>query len=131
MATDYGTDVSAEPDLDPTFTITSGIQVVVARVVRRWQTLRGFCTDDPDCGEDLRLWLNRVWTRKTGYDFKAAAEREALKEEAVYACACGVQYDFTTRKVAMLADITTQEGTFRLTLAISAVTIEVLGIKLL
>lgn len=125
---DYGIDVSCEPDLDPTFTPISGMQVVVAAVVRRWQTPRGFFLDDPAAGEDMRSWINRKWDQKTAYDCKAALEREALKDERVYSCSVSLTQDSTLKTIGVSATLVTVYGTFTLVAAITAVTITVLGI---
>jgi hypothetical protein len=129
--TDFGTDVECVSDLDPTFQIVTGRRAVVQRVLRRWQLPRGFCDDDPNAGTDVRLYLNRPWTRKAAFDLKQALEREALKDAEVYSCAVSLTLTTGLRpSITVEADITTTEGeTFTAVVAITSVTLELLGIK--
>ena len=129
MATDYGTDVSCIPDLDPSFTEISGRLLVAENVVRRWSMPRGFCADDPDAGYDARRLLNRKWDRKSAFDAQQALGREAEKEEAVYTCIARLQYDVKTGALRISADLDTIEGTFSLVANVDSVTLTLLGIS--
>jgi hypothetical protein len=132
MATDpygFGTDISCVPDLDPSFTEINGAQVVAEEVVRRWQSLRGECADDPDAGEDVRVWVNRPWNRKHGFDLKVALEREAEKDERVLSCVVGLEYDSREKSISINGNFETNSGPFRLVTSIDTVTSKFLGIE--
>jgi hypothetical protein len=124
----FGTDISCYPDLDPSFAEINGVQVIAESTIRRWQTIRGECADDPDAGEDLRIWLNRKWTRKNGYDLKIALEREAEKDERVLSCAVALEL-VNQNAIEITASFETVNGAFDLVTTIDTVTAKFLGIE--
>ncbi len=127
MATDYGTDVSTYPDLDPTFTVISGQQVVAQAIARRLETPRTSLADDPNCGFDLRQQINAKWTRARLYEVKTGIEREALKDERVFSAACALSFTPATRALTATIELETMYGPFDLVLSIDAVTVAILS----
>lgn len=131
MTTDFGTDISCYPDLDPSFAEISGPQVLAESTIRRWQTIRGECADDPDAGDDIRTKINRPWLRKSAYDLKLALEREAEKDERILSCSVRLELKdgSSGKEIQIDASFDTLEGPFTLTTAVSAVTSQFLGIE--
>lgn len=126
MATDYGTDVSALPDLDPTFALRSGRAVVGEAVARRLSTPRGSLPYDDDYGFDLRELLGASLSPADVSRVQSAIVAEAEKDERVRGARAQLTFAPTsgTFTCSLLLDLA--DGPFSLVLAVSAVSVEVL-----
>ncbi len=129
--TDYGTDISTFPDLDPNFTVKSGPAVVAEAVARRLMTPNGGgLFYDESYGFDLRSYLNGALTTKTQSYVSSVVEQQALLDERVVDASANVTLNSATGKLRVDLNIETGDGPFELVLAISAVGIEILqGVK--
>ena len=120
--TDYGSDISCVSDLDPNLTVVSGPLGVIQAVVRRLQTPRGFLWYDKNYGTDLRAFLNG---KPSKFRIAQAIESEALKEERVQRADATVT--ITTDAITVELALTLAEGTFDLTISVTALTVELIS----
>lgn len=123
---DFGTDVSTIPDLDPTFTLISGPQVVAQSIARRLTTPRGDLAFHPDYGIDLRMWLNEAMTPQAIAECSQSIEAECRKDERVETVKVNVEMNYTTFSMRIKVFITTALGPFSLTLRIDKLTAEII-----
>lgn len=85
IVTDYGIDISTDPDLDPAFAPIRGRQVLAQVLARRLQTVRGSLPFNPYDGLDLNDWLHEAATAPSLYQLRSAIQAECEKDERVYA----------------------------------------------
>lgn len=130
---DFGTDVSAFPDLDPSFATISGNRVLIEICIRRWTTPRGSAPDAPDAGIDVRDYLNEGMVGLAGNagnavlsTMKQAMENEAKRDQRIRNCAALLVYNQGTSAINATVTLDGGNGPFTLELAISAVTIALL-----
>ena len=127
--TDYGSDVSAFPDLDPTFTIIDGTQVVAQAIAARWSMPQGCCEDDEDAGFYAVMLLNRPMNTADAFRAAQRLETEARKDERVYSCPVRLTWNTATRAMTAVADVDCMYGTFQLVTSIDKVSLKLLGIQ--
>lgn len=131
LGTDIATPVSDEGllDLDPTFALATGRVQLAQAIGRRITTRRGtlaWIGDDPDYGIDVRDFLGSDAGPSTAFRIGAAVQAEVLRDERVRGCeASATITDGTLTLSLRLADA---DGPFRLVLAVSAVTIDLLKV---
>jgi hypothetical protein len=82
--------------------------------------------DDEDYGFDLRNSIGDEITPRSLLAIRAGVRAEALKDERVFSCSVEAIYEATPRRLTVTLSGTSAEGTFALTLAVPAVTIEIL-----
>jgi hypothetical protein len=126
---ELGTDISCVEDLDPAFTVVSGVQALSQALARRFITPRTGLFYDDEYGLDLRAYLNAGIGQGTGFEYRlgAAVEAECLKDERVASVEAVVSFNTTTEKLTIaISGLTSTATSFRLTLAISSVTVELL-----
>ena len=126
--TDYGSDVSAFPDLDPTFTEITGPLVIAEAIAARWSMAQGHCEDDPDAGFYAVLMLNRPMSVAEAYKAQQKLQTEAEKDQRVYSCPTRVTWDPGTQAMIVSATVDSMYGVFPLTVSIDKVTLKILGI---
>lgn len=129
---DYGTDLSTFSSvgvgLDPTFEIISGPRAPLERVARRYMTPKGFFEDYPDYGYDLRANMGRklapIVRQRISYEMKIEGERE----ETVRLIKIDNWTDMGGGRWKIPVGVElVKSGTFRLVLAASKVTVEILS----
>lgn len=131
MTTDYGSDVHTPGgvgvglDLDPWFTSVAGPEAVGEACVRRLVTARGTLIDDPEYGYDIRAHLNDHAPNAVAIE--AAVVDQLLRDERVRRASARATVDPVTGALAVSLVLLLAEGTFRLVLAVSAVSVEVLA----
>ena len=131
LGTDISTPVLDEGllDLDPTFALCAGRAQLAQAIGRRITTRRGtlaWIGDDPDYGVDVRDYLGSDADAQTASRIAAMVEAEVLRDERVRACqATATVADGTLTLSLRLADA---DGPFRLVLAVSAVTVDLLKV---
>ena len=131
LGTDISTPVSDEGllDLDPAFALCTGRVQLAQAIGRRITTRRGtlgWIGDDPDYGVDVRDYLGSDADAQTASRIAAMVEAEVLRDERVRACqATATVADGTLTLSLRLADA---DGPFRLVLAVSAVTVDLLKV---
>lgn len=131
LGTDIATPVSTEGllDLDPTFALATGRVQLAQAIGRRITTRRGtlaWIGDDPDYGDDSKDFLGSDADSTAAFRIAARVQAEILGDERVLGCevAASITDGLLTLSIR-LADAT---GPFRLVLAISGVTIELLRV---
>jgi phage baseplate assembly protein W len=123
---DYGSDVLTFPGVDPNLTLSKGGRVLAEALARRLCTPRGSLPFHEDYGLDLRSFLNEAVTSDSLYRLKSAVERECEADERVESASVSLDYNAQTRRLRVRIEATTAQGPFRLTLAVSQVTVELL-----
>jgi phage baseplate assembly protein W len=123
VAEELGSDISGVNDLDPNLTVVAGRRGLAEAVARRLGTMRGSLVGDPDYGTDLRLFLNAP---AQGARVAAAVEAEALKEERLENAQAIVTFLPQSNTINVDLVLTDADGPFDLTLAVSAVSVELL-----
>jgi hypothetical protein len=119
---DLGTDFMGLRDIDPNFTLVGGKLVYAFAIARRLTTPRGSLFYDDDYGMDLRQFLSGSVQRPDV--IQAQVETEALKDERTQDAKCTVAFENETLSVELL--LTTSEGPFNLTVAVSSLTTQLL-----
>lgn len=131
LGTDIATPVSAEGllDLDPTFALATGRAQLAQAIGRRVTTRRGtlgWIGDDPDYGIDVRDFLGSDAGPSTAFRIAAAVQAEVLRDERVRGCE--VSATITDGTLTLSLRLADADGPFRLVLAVSAVTIDLLKV---
>lgn len=131
LGTDISTPVSDEGllDLDPAFGLASERVSLAQAIGRRITTRRGtlaWIGDDPDYGLDVRDYLGSDVDGAVAFRVGAMVQSEVMRDERVLACTASASITDGTLTLSLrLADAA---GPFRLVLAISAVTVELLKV---
>lgn len=129
MAFDFGEDVSCVDDLSEEGRVISGPMVLFEALLRRWKTARGSLLDDENYGTDLTEFINETVDDLALARMRSETKGEAEKDERVAACAVlSAFFDVTTSRVRLGLSITALDGvTYRLTISVSSVTVELLS----
>lgn len=127
MSTDYGFDINTPGclDLDPAFASIAGTDAVLQAAVRGLSTAQGSLPDAPEWGYDLRAHLNDHETSPRL--IASAVETQVLRDERVRRASATVTVDAATGALAVSLVLVLAEGTFRLVLAVTAVSVELLA----
>ncbi len=127
--TDFGSDVSTFPDLDPSFSTLTGPRVVAEAIARRLSTPRGSLPFYPDYGIDIRSWVNETITRGKLAQFRRDLEAECVKDERVLTADASLAFNVKTNDMQIAITITTADGPFSLVLGVTAVTVALLTVS--
>lgn len=128
----YGSDVWIGPDangildLDPSLREVSGIGVLVQSVLMRITTPPGSAIDAPDDCFDMRAWVSKGMTVARLGQLKSLITGQLLRDQRILSATVGVQYSFATSIMTVSMAIQSTIGPFRLTLGVSAVTVQML-----
>lgn len=125
--TDYGLDINTPGglDLDPAFTSIAGPEAVLQVAVRGLSTAPGSRLDAPEWGYDLRAHANDHAPNLRSIE--AAVVAQLLRDERVRRARATATFDPATGALTVYPVLLLAEGTFRLVLAVSAVSVEVLA----
>src|SRR5690349_16156686 len=93
MATDFGSDISGFPDLDPTFSLVSGTTALAQAIARRLESPRGSLWYAPDYGTDVRGRLNDAFTASGLHALQSDIEAECEKDERIRHASATVTLD--------------------------------------
>jgi hypothetical protein len=126
MATDFGTDVSVEPDFDETWTPISGPQVLAERLVRRLTTPRGTLPFWPDEGTDIREFVRDTIDQSVLFTLRQTLVNECEKDEQVSSADATASYNESTSTITAAVSVDAGDGPFRLVLSISALSVDLL-----
>ena len=125
--TDYGLDIITPGglDLDPAFASIAGPEAVLQVAVRGLSTAPGSLPDAPEWGYNLRAHVNdhEVSPRS----IEAAVVAQVLRDERVRRATATVTFDAASGTLSVTLLLVLAEGTFRLVLAVSAASVEVLA----
>lgn len=135
-APNYGTDMSVTPnadgilDIQPTLQYATGINVLVQSLICRQMVVRGTVIDSPNDGIDLRTYLRVGLTQEKLADLPSVVQKELLRDQRVKAAVVTGEYDTTRNLLTLNEAITPVTGSpFTMTLAVSAVTVELLNLS--
>jgi hypothetical protein len=126
FGTDFSTFIGGVPDLDPSFTLIGGPQVVAETVGRRLLTPRGSLPGAPGLGIDLRSYLNEGLTPAKLSQLKAAVVAEATEDERVLSATCSTVFDAAASALRVSITGLTAAGPFTLVLGVSSLTVALL-----
>lgn len=129
MATDFGSDISVFPDLDPGFGIITGTRVVAEAVAKRLLTPRGVLAGAPHYGFDVRALVNEYIRDRDQARLQSAIEREAEADERVKRASCQISYDSIAQVMHITVGIETDAGPFSLVLGVTAVSVTLLQLR--
>jgi len=133
MATNeqLGTDIemfandATTPDLDPYFSLIDGARAVAQAGALRFYTPLGSLPDAPNCGADLRDYINAKNSPVVLLAVRTLATEQISRDDRVGSVRVEVTNDIAEQKMLLQTNGTTADGeTFELVLAISDVTIE-------
>lgn len=129
--TDFGRDVSTftNGDLDPAFRWISGRRVVAERVARRLYTDVDLLEYAPDGCLDIRAFLSGGVDNATLLRLASRITAIAERDESVATADATVSWNDATQALKVRIALETEEGPFSLVLAITAVTLELLGVE--
>ncbi len=125
---DFGSDVSTFPDLDPTFAIIDDRRVLAEAILRRLTTTREGLFYDPDYGLDVRAWLNESLLPKRLYLLQRQIEAECEKDERVLSADARLDLNPQSHTLTVKLVVDTNEDTFKLTLGVDQVSASILAI---
>jgi hypothetical protein len=126
---DFGSDLSALPDVDPTFTVATGSSVLAEAIARRLQTPRGALFYAPGYGLDVREALNEAWEPRALERWRAAIERECEADERVERATASLGFDPPRQTLRLSIRIDSAQGPFKLVLGITALRVDLLTVE--
>lgn len=127
---DFGTDIDCGPDgLSPTFDLVSGRDALVQAILHRFQTQRGSLVDDANYGLDVTAWVGKKAGTTQRLAWEQALESEARKDERVLSARARLTFDTQTGFFRFILAVTTADGPFSLTLAVTDVSVELLAVS--
>lgn len=123
---DFGQSFACVTDLRPNFGVVTGRRLLAEAVARRITTPRGQLIDDPDYGLDVREWLNDAMTPAQIQRLPALVDAELQKDERIVAST--TEATFVNSTLHLTVTIDDGDGPFPLTIAVSALTVELLTV---
>jgi hypothetical protein len=123
ISSPWGMDISALPDLDPSFTLQTGGRVLAEALARRLSTPGGSLGYDPDYGFDLREELNAKFGPGATTQLAGQIQSEVVKDERVITALATVTLNAAANTLGVVLQLGTTRGPFSLTLGVSAVTV--------
>ena len=127
MTTSLGVDIGTPgaADLDPYFGLVREGRCLVEALARRLVTPRGSLLNYPRYGYDLRQWINAELDASDLREIERAAAEECRADERVDEVQ--LEAAFSDDRLTLTGTVTAITGqTFRLTLAVSEVTVIIL-----
>ncbi len=130
MATDYGTDLYCDTDMDGSLTEVSGSLLMQQVILKRLYTPKGSLLSAP--GEntiDLREWLSTSVdpTQREITGAKAAATSALMADQRIESVTIDPQFDAATRTLLMSIKGFGAAGPFSLTIAVTSLTVDILN----
>lgn len=124
---DFGTELSCVTDIAGDNRSVSGFRVVAEAIARRWITPRGRLIGFPDYGYDVTQHINDDMSPRDISALASALQAEAVKDQRVASCIVSIAID-NDGLMTIDAEVDTAQGPFSLTIAASAVSVELLGV---
>lgn len=125
----YGHDLSCTTDLDPAMVEVDGVTCLAQALFRRVITPRGTLIDDANYGFDLTQFINDDLSTSDLARVGAGVDAEFLKDERVFRSSTTVTL-LSTGILTVVSSVTPSAGpTFKLTLAITQVTQQILQVS--
>jgi hypothetical protein len=121
-ATDFGVDLAGILDVGSTLVLTSGRRALAEALLRRLTTPRGSLFYDFDYGFDLRSFISAPAPQPGYLEMQVRSELE--KDERVESVE--VEVSFISETLTVRLTVTDGSGPFKLTLAVTNLTVEYL-----
>jgi hypothetical protein len=121
--TDFGVDLAGILDVGSTLVLTSGRRALAEAILRRLTTPRGSLFYDFDYGFDLRQFISAPEPQPGFLEMQVRTEVE--KDERVESVE--VETTFISETLTARLTVTDADGTFKLTLAVTNLTVEYLA----
>lgn len=131
MATDYGYDASCDTDLTPTLLDVSGERLLAQVCCRRLYTPNASLLSAPDeKTTDLREFLSSTQglSSRDLNVIRATATGALMADPRIFSVTINTDWDPTTGLLGLRITGQGSTGPFQLTLAVSAVTVQVLSV---
>lgn len=113
-------------DMDPMLRRVTGRDVLSQSLVRRQTTPRGTVVDSPNDCFDVRSWVSDGMTQAQLQQLSNVIRTELLRDQRVQDCQVQVSYNTGTSALTVVENIQSGYGPFSLTLAVTAVTVQIL-----
>jgi hypothetical protein len=129
---ELGVDLDVMTDLPPSFTLARGFKNLANAIVRRLSTPKGALAkfgDDPDYGLGLMGWLNASRTTAEVQALGGEIEEQVTADERIQSAEVTVEFSHETSTLSVDLALTTAAGPFRLVLAASQRTVEVINAR--
>ncbi len=127
MPTDYGQDLSATTDLDPLLRNVNGIELMSQVCLRRLFTRPGTLLSNPvDNTLDARDFLSKEIRPQDLRSIGGQCASALLGDQRIYSATVTATFVPLTKVLTLNITATGANGPFNLTLAVTAVTIEIL-----
>jgi phage baseplate assembly protein W len=123
---DFGQDINCLAGLDPRLRLVGGLENLGQALVARLSTPRGGLFYDPNYGTDLRAYVNESTSSAMLARARADVQAECAKDERVATCTASTSFDAAALTLLVRVDVQTGAGPFRLVLAVTATSVEIL-----
>jgi hypothetical protein len=117
--TDWGSDISTEPDLDPFFAVQTGPRVLLEAIARRLMTPPGMLPEDPEYGYDARQLFNGTYSPAELAREERRMAAQCEMDERVLGADVRIAFEFQTGEARVSVRLLTADGPFDLVLGIS------------
>lgn len=130
MATDYGTDLYCDTDMDGSLTEVSGSLLMQQVILKRLYTPKGSLLSAPSENTiDLREWLSSSVdpTHREITGAKAAAVSALMADQRIESVTVTPAFDAATRTLRVSIAGFGAEGPFSLTIGVTSLTVDILN----
>lgn len=128
-STDYGTDVLCVDDLDPSFSLITGRQVLAQDLYHGWTTQKGTLFYDASWGEDIQLLLNEGITDDLLAAWQGQLAAQAERDDRVQQADVALSFDEETETLTLVGQITpVGSGPFRMVVAVTDLSTTILQV---
>lgn len=115
------------PDLDPYFRVVTGRTAVAQALLRRLVTPRGALLGEPTYGLDVRAWVNDTLTAGDLRRLESRVAEELRADERVDDVVAVATFATEVLRIVVRVRVVGLTTPLRLTLAVSAVTAEIIA----
>lgn len=115
------------PDLDPYFRMVTGRTALAQALLRRLATPRGGLLGEPTYGLDVRAWINADLDARELRRLESMAAEELRADERVDDVSLAVTFTADVLRLTARVRVVGESVPLRLTLAINAVTAEIIA----
>lgn len=124
---DYGQDLSCMTDLDPVMRLVSGVELMRQVAFRRLYCRQGSLLSDPTAETlDVRDFMGMAVESGGLSKIQGLCQAALLGDARIDSAVVIATFSNATRKLTLQISCTGSNGPFELTLAVSALTVEVL-----
>lgn len=120
MAVNYGTDISCTTDIDPSFRLVSGSELMREVIVRRLTCRKGSLLSDPLYGIDIRDFLNSRIDSKALTRIQSIVTGELLNDERVLSVVSEASFNSVSKTLTLQMQGSGANGPFNLTITAGA-----------